>query len=207
MPSISFTRDEGERLLRALQSHDRQLYDRVTTSLRSPLRVVHNTVGGEPKTATNTVGGGWHHTAIVGRAPEHHSWTPVDNAYPPEVHHTARLEAFVTVDSGMQQPTRIGAGCFLLAKSHVGHDAVLEDDVTLATGAIVGGHAIVKQGARIGLNATVLPYRRVGRNAVVGAGAVVTEDVPDGATVAGVPARPVKTNVVPFTRRRPNDAA
>ncbi len=44
--------------------------------------------------------------------------------------------------------------------------------------------------AWIGAGATVLPRITIGHDAIVGAGAVVTEDVPDGTTVVGVPARP-----------------
>ena len=44
-------------------------------------------------------------------------------------------------------------------------------------------------GARIGANATILPGVEVGRTALVGAGAVVTRDVPEGAVVVGNPAR------------------
>jgi acetyltransferase-like isoleucine patch superfamily enzyme len=45
----------------------------------------------------------------------------------------------------------------------------------------------IEKGAIIGSNATLLPVT-VGRNAIVGAGAVVTKDVPDNAIVAGNPA-------------------
>ncbi|MGQ0987323.1 WxcM-like domain-containing protein [Acinetobacter baumannii] len=47
---------------------------------------------------------------------------------------------------------------------------------------------IVERGASIGANATILPGIRIGRNALVGAGAVVTKDVPENAIVVGNPA-------------------
>lgn len=54
-----------------------------------------------------------------------------------------------------------------------------------------GAH--IKRGAKIGANATLLPGVVIGENALVGAGAVVTHDVPDGAVVAGNPAHIIKT--------------
>lgn len=51
---------------------------------------------------------------------------------------------------------------------------------------------LVKEGASIGANATIVCGVTIGKDALVAAGAVVTKDVPDGATVAGVPARVVE---------------
>lgn len=50
-------------------------------------------------------------------------------------------------------------------------------------------HTLVKEGATIGANSTIVCGNTVGRYAMVAAGAVVTKDVPDYALVAGVPAR------------------
>ena len=49
--------------------------------------------------------------------------------------------------------------------------------------------AVIKKGAKIGANATILPGVVVGENALVGAGAVVVRDVPAGSVVVGNPAR------------------
>ncbi|MCZ8035940.1 MAG: acyltransferase [Novosphingobium sp.] len=46
---------------------------------------------------------------------------------------------------------------------------------------------------RIGANSTILPGVRIGRGAIIGAGAVVTKDVPPGVVMAGNPARQIKT--------------
>jgi carbonic anhydrase/acetyltransferase-like protein (isoleucine patch superfamily) len=128
-------------------------------------------------------------TAVVGHPPEHKQLPPGEPGIAPVIHETARIEAFVSVDAGMDQPTRVGARSWLLKHSHVGHDATVGDDCTIATGAVIGGHAEIGDRVQIGLNATVLPFRCVGDDARVGAGAVVTRDVPAGATVVGNPAR------------------
>jgi acetyltransferase-like isoleucine patch superfamily enzyme len=50
----------------------------------------------------------------------------------------------------------------------------------------------VGEGASIGANATILPDVNIGKNAIVGAGSVVTKDVPPGVIVCGNPAKPIK---------------
>ncbi len=54
------------------------------------------------------------------------------------------------------------------------------------------GKVTVKQNAWIGMNVTICPGVTIGKYAVVGAGAVITKDVPDYAVVAGVPAKVIK---------------
>jgi acetyltransferase-like isoleucine patch superfamily enzyme len=86
---------------------------------------------------------------------------------------------------------------------YVCQTALLEDDVFLAPGVRLANdrypvrktgweRPVIKRGARIGMNATILPGVTVGCGAVVGAGAVVVDNVDDGAVVVGNPARPIK---------------
>ncbi|MBP7355144.1 MAG: N-acetyltransferase [Longilinea sp.] len=51
---------------------------------------------------------------------------------------------------------------------------------------------VIRRGAMIGANTTILPGVIIGLSALIGAGSVVTRDVPDGAVVAGNPARIIK---------------
>lgn len=61
----------------------------------------------------------------------------------------------------------------------------------------VHGHIEIGDDAWLGTGCIVLPDVRIGRGAVVGAGSVVTRNVPDFTVVAGVPAKPVKRLDIP----------
>ncbi|MBI9097596.1 MAG: N-acetyltransferase [Spirochaetaceae bacterium] len=52
---------------------------------------------------------------------------------------------------------------------------------------------LIRQGAKIGANSTILPGIIIGKNALVGAGSVVTKNVPENGVVAGNPARLINT--------------
>jgi len=88
---------------------------------------------------------------------------------------------------------------------YVAQFTVIEDDVFLAPGVIIANDPhpgcprarecmrgpLIKKGAQIGVNATLVPFITIGEYALVGAGSVVTRDVPDRAVVYGNPARVV----------------
>jgi sugar O-acyltransferase (sialic acid O-acetyltransferase NeuD family) len=92
---------------------------------------------------------------------------------------------------------RIGRQCLINTRALVEHDCTLEDGVEIGPGATLCGRVHVGANGWIGAGATIRPRVRIGRNAIIGVGAAVVTDVPDGAVMAGVPARPIpgKTTV------------
>jgi UDP-N-acetylglucosamine acyltransferase len=142
--------------------------------------------------AANTVGGGVDQTAVIGHAPESRDWKPGDPAWRPIISPTARVEAFVSVDSGTKRPTSIGSGAWLMKHVHVGHDAIVGQDCELSPGVIVGGFAELGRGVRVGMGAVIRNRVVIGAGARIGMGAVVVADVPAGATVVSYPpAKPI----------------
>jgi len=87
---------------------------------------------------------------------------------------------------------RLGVHVMLNTGAIVEHDCALGDHVHVATGARLNSGVVVGAGAHIGLGASVRQLVRIGAGSTVGAGAVVVADVPDGAVVAGVPARALR---------------
>ena len=83
----------------------------------------------------------------------------------------------------------IGRNVIVNTAATVDHHAVIGDHVHIAPGVHLGGEVIVEEGALVGIGAIVLPRVRIGAWSTVGAGAVVTADVPPAVTVMGVPAR------------------
>jgi sugar O-acyltransferase (sialic acid O-acetyltransferase NeuD family) len=103
-----------------------------------------------------------------------------------------RLRPGVIVAAGARVTTNVELGrhTHLNVNAVVSHDCTVGDYVTLSPGVLVNGNARLDTGVFLGTGAVVLPGRSVGAWAKIGAGAVVTDDVPPGRTVVGVPAKP-----------------
>jgi sugar O-acyltransferase (sialic acid O-acetyltransferase NeuD family) len=92
----------------------------------------------------------------------------------------------------LQAEVRMGDNSSIHMGTLVGHETTIGNSVFIAHGCSLSGVDDIGDGVFIGTHAAVLPRIRIGRWATVGAGAVVTKDVPDYATVVGVPAKIIK---------------
>lgn len=96
---------------------------------------------------------------------------------------------------------KIGNHVILNVKASVSHDCVVGDFVNINPGATICGTVTVGEGAYIGAGSVVKDKIRIGAWSTVGAGAVVIRDVPDYATVVGVPAKVIRQGGEEMSKR------
>ena len=140
-----------------------------------------------------------HYHAAVGEAALRRKWIelPAPRDTPAIVHPSAFVSptakiadgAFIGPRAVLHTRASVGRGVIVNTGAIVEHDCVLEPFCHVAPGGVLAGAVKVGEATLIGANATVIPGVRIGANVTLGAGSVALNDIPDGATAVGVPAR------------------
>lgn len=132
------------------------------------------------------------------------------NAYGCEIDDNSKIGTFVEI----QKNAKIGKNCKISSHSFICEGVTIEDNVFIGHGVMFTNDlfpratnedgsqqteadwevvpTLVKKGASIGSNATIIAGVTIGEGAIIGAGAVVTKDVPPNTIVAGVPAKKLR---------------
>jgi sugar O-acyltransferase (sialic acid O-acetyltransferase NeuD family) len=95
-----------------------------------------------------------------------------------------------------QAEVEIGDNSSIHMASLIGHESKIGNTVFIAHAVSISGCCEIGDGCFIGTNATVLPRLKIGKWSIIGAGAVVTKNIPDYSVAIGNPARVVRRNDV-----------
>jgi len=122
------------------------------------------------------------------------------NLYGCKIGKNTKIDSFVYIEEGVT----IGDGCKIRPFVFIPTGVVIEDHVFIAPNVTFTNdkhprahgewtrlNTRVKRFASIGAGATITPGVQIGENALIGAGSVVTRDIPDNAIAIGIPARVV----------------
>lgn len=133
------------------------------------------------------------------------------NAYGCSIGDNSKVGSFVEIQKGatVGKNCKVSSHSFICEGVHIGDNVFIGHNVTFindkfpraanADGSLQTEadweciETIVEQGASIGSSATILCGITIGKNAIVGAGSVVTKNVPENTIVAGNPAKIIKT--------------
>ena len=126
--------------------------------------------------------------------------TPHVSSFPTLIHPSVIASRYVRIGTGtiitagniLTTQVEIGQFVLLNLSCTVGHDSTIGHFSTLSPGVNVSGNVHIGEGCDIGTAGAQIPGVTVGDWSIIGAGAVVTNDLPANCTAVGVPARVIK---------------
>ena len=118
------------------------------------------------------------------------------------VHPKVWIHDYMTVGQGtiiyegaiLTANIEIGNHVIISPKCGVGHDSIIKDYVSLLWNVNVSGNDLIEEGVMMGSGSTVIQGKKIGKGSIIGAGAVVVNDIESFSTAVGVPAKVIKSD-------------
>lgn len=162
-------------------------------------------IGAHAVVVGNTVMGEDNHVfpfASIGAIPQDLKYRGEDSRL--EIGHRNTIREFATVHLGTEgggMVTRVGNDNLLMNYTHIAHDCILGNRIIVANGTQLAGHVIVEDYAVLGALSGIHQFVRIGESAIVGAGSMVSQDVPPFCNATGDRATLHGLNLVGLKRR------
>lgn len=132
---------------------------------------------------------------VIGTDPEHKDFWLKQNCGV-TIGNKNVIREFVTINGGTFKPTILYNDCILLRGSHVGHDSLLQERVTLSCNVLIGGESLIMRGVNMGLGSMCHQRSIIPQDCMIGMNTVITKTtflIPFGKYV-GVPAKYIGEN-------------
>lgn len=127
-----------------------------------------------------------------------------ENKYPVLIHPSVICSILNTVGEGsiicagsiLTVNITVGKHVIINLDCTVGHDAIIGDYSTILPSVNISGHATIENCVSIGTGSKIIQGVNIGKNTIIGAGAVVTKDIPENVVAVGIPAKSIKTREI-----------
>ena len=142
-----------------------------------------------------------HSFAVIGGDPQYLKFDPATKSGV-RIGAGSVIREHVTINRSIHadKATTVGARCFLMANSHVGHDSAVADDVVLANNVMLAGHVTVGRHTFLGGGAGFHQFCRIGESVIVSGLARIAQDIPPF-TMAAERNEVIGLNLVGLKRR------
>ncbi|MEO0974841.1 MAG: acyl-ACP--UDP-N-acetylglucosamine O-acyltransferase, partial [Pseudomonadota bacterium] len=137
---------------------------------------------------------------VLGEAPQHRAYDGAQTWL--EIGDDNVMREGVTIHRAFEQDaaTRVGSRCYLMAYSHIAHDCLVGNDVTMTNYVAIAGHVEVGDFVTFGGGALIHQFVRIGAYAMVGGQAAVRKDLLPYTLSSGDPCRHYRLNSIGLRR-------
>ena len=116
---------------------------------------------------------------------------------------SANISRRASIDKGtvimqgvsINSSVNIGKHCIINTNTSIDHDCKIGDFVHISPNVALAGNIQIEKGTHIGTGVNIIPNLKIGKYCIIGAGAVIINDIPDYSVVVGNPGKIIKKNI------------